>query len=128
MEYIYRRILLQEFQEEFCDIYHTVGFIHNDQTAGTHHGADGDEGCRNRSGYQSALPGYIRRTDHRSVLLLNFFAIRMPPPISSDDLAQGSTHRDLYEAGVVDLTAQCKYLGSFDSSVPMEETIPDRLR
>ena len=32
-----------KLQEELRDIYHTGIFVHNDQTAGAHHGADGDQ-------------------------------------------------------------------------------------
>ena len=35
--------IYREFQEKFGDIHHTRLFIHNDQTAGAHHGADGDQ-------------------------------------------------------------------------------------
>ena len=101
-----------EFQEEFCDIYHTVGFIHNDQTAGTHHGADGDEVvvidrdikvlCRDTSAGRAA-----------GLCCFELLAIRDAAADLFDDLAQSGTHWDLYEAGVVDLAAQRKYLGSF---------------
>ena len=42
-----------------------------------------------------------------------FLAIRDAAADLFDDLAQSGTHWDLYEAGVVDLAAQRKYLGSF---------------
>ena len=36
-------LIYRELQEEFGNIYHTGIFIHNDHTAGSHHGADGDQ-------------------------------------------------------------------------------------
>ena len=35
--------LHSKFQEEFGNVYHTVILIHNDQTAGAHHGTDGNQ-------------------------------------------------------------------------------------
>ena len=32
-----------EFQEELRDVHHTGGVVHDNQAAGTHHGADGDQ-------------------------------------------------------------------------------------
>ena len=36
-------LINREFQEELGDVHHAGVLVHDDQAAGTHHGADGDE-------------------------------------------------------------------------------------
>ena len=69
-------------KEELCDIDHAGRFIHNDEAAGAHHGADGDEAviidrCIDE-GRRDAAAG---RT--AGLCSLELVAAGMPPPISS---------------------------------------------
>src|SRR5699024_6534017 len=100
-----------EFQEELGDVHHTVILIHNDQTAGTHHGTDGKQVVivngdvemlsRNTSAGRTA--GLCR---------LEFLSVGNSAADLLDNLPQGGSHRDLHQTGIVNLSAQSEYLGS----------------
>ena len=100
-----------KLQEELGDINHTVCFIHNNQSAGAHHGADGNQVvivngnivmlCRDTSAGRSAGLGS-----------LEFLSVGNAAADLFDNLAKGGTHGDFHQTGIVNLTAQCKYLCS----------------
>ena len=55
-----------KFQEEFRDVYHTGVFVHDDQTAGAHHGTDRDQVVIVDRGYRNDKLEYSRRMGRRS--------------------------------------------------------------
>ncbi len=101
----------REFEEELRDIDHAGVLVHYDESARAHHRADGnevvvvdggvDERCRDAA---------TRRTSGLSCL--EFFAVRNAAADLLDNLAKGSTHRDLNESGVSDLSAEREDLSS----------------
>ena len=120
-----------ELQEELCDIDHAVILIENDETAGTDHAADLCEAVvidadvivlsRDASAGRTA-----------GLCSLKLLAVRDAAADFLDDLAERGAHRDLNEAGVLDLAAECKDLGALCSlgthgSIPLC-TLEDDLR
>ena len=104
--FIYRKL-----QEELGDIYHTGILIHDDKSAGSHHGADGDQIvivyghvkvlCRDTSAGRAAGLGCLE------LLTLGDAAADL-----LHDLPQGGSHGDLHQSCVVYLSAQGEDLGS----------------
>ena len=100
-----------KFQEELGDIHHAGVLVHDDQTAGAHHRTDGDQVVvvdggideRSRDAAAGGASG-LRR--------LEFLAVRDAATDILDDLPQGGAHRDLHQAGVVDLAHQAEDLGA----------------
>ena len=102
----------RKFKEEFGDIDHTGIFIHNDQTAGAHHGADADQVVvidrnidmfsRNTSAGRAAGLGCLK-----------LLAVRNTAADIFNNGAQCRTHRHLHKTCVVDLTINGKYLRAF---------------
>src|SRR5208283_365961 len=105
------RLVVGELDEELGDIHHAGVFIHNNHSARTHHRAhflqalviDGkiDELAGDATARRSACL-------HRLELLL----VGNAPADLVDDVAQGDAHRDLDQAGVVDLSDQGEDLGA----------------
>ena len=100
-----------EFKEELRDVNHTVVFVHNDQTAGAHHGADRGEvivvdgSVDERSG---------DTTTGRTTGLSSFELLAAGNAAADffNNFSEGSTHRNFNETGVGDLTAESEYLGT----------------
>ena len=102
----------RELQEEFCNVDHTVVFVHNDQTAGTHHGADCDQVIvidRNII----VVDGNTSAGRTAGLCCLESFAVRDAAADLLDDFTESGSHLDLYKTSVVDLAAQCEDLCSF---------------
>jgi len=104
-----------KFKEEFRNVDHTVVFVHDDQTAGTHHGADlgqviiVDGGIDEGSGDTTA-----GRTAGLSSF--EFLAVRNAAADFFNDFSERGTHGDFNETCVGDLTAESEYfctLGGF---------------
>ena len=103
--------LYRKFKKKFGNIHHTVVFIHNDQAAGAHHGADGNQivivnGNIKMFGWDTAAGGAagLGRFEFLSVWNTASDLINNRP--------QRSSHGNFYQPRVVDLAAQGKYLGS----------------
>ncbi len=105
------RFIHCEFKVELGDVNHAVIFIHDNHTAGSHHRADGlkafvvdrriKECRRNTSaGRASGLRGF------------KFLAAGNTAADIVDDVAQGRSHRDFNQTGVVDFAGQREHLGS----------------
>ena len=87
-------LLHRKFQEEFGDVYHTVVFIEDNQAAGAHHRADGDQVvivdgdikmlCRDTAAGRPA--GLCR---------LELLAARDPAADLLHDFTQSRSHRNL---------------------------------
>ena len=100
-----------EFEEELGKVHHTGVFVHDDQTAGAHHGAcldevvvvdrGIDEGSRETSAGRTAGLGS-----------LELLAVRNAAADLLYDLTQGGAHRDFHKTGVLDLAAECEHLGA----------------
>ena len=98
-----------ELEEELREIDHAGVLVHDDKSAGAHHGADGDqvivvdrsidEGSGDTSAGRSA--GLSR---------LELLAVRDAAADVLDDFAEGGAHRDLDETGVGDLAAESEDL------------------
>ena len=100
-----------ELQEELRDVDHAVVFVHDDESAGTHDGSDlgevlivhldVDVRCGDTAAGRAAG---LRRFE--------FLAVRDTAADFFDDGAKGGAHRDLDEAGVLDLAAEGEDLGT----------------
>ena len=100
-----------ELQEEFRNVDHAVVFVHDDQTAGTHHGTDGDQVVIvNRDVIVLSRDAAAGRT--AGLRRFELLAVRDAAADVFDDLAQGRSHRDLHQTGVVDLAAEGEDLGA----------------
>ena len=95
----------REFQEELGDVHHTGGLVHDDQTAGAHHGADSDEVVVINRNVEmlgrNAAAGGAARLGRLELLSVGYAAADL-----LNDLAQGGAHGDLDQAGVIDLAAE----------------------
>ena len=100
-----------EFEEELGDIDHAVILVHDDESARTHHGADGDEVIVIDRRIDEVRGDAAARRAAR-LRRLELFAVGAAAADVVDDLAHGGAHRDLDEAGVVDLAAQREHLGA----------------
>ena len=104
-------LINSELKEELSHINHTGVLIHYDKTARTHHTADGgevivvnlgvDEACRDTSAGGTA-----------GLSCLELLTVGNTAADVINDLTEGSTHGDLNETGVLDLTAECEYLST----------------
>ena len=100
-----------KLQEKLGNIHHTGVLIHNDQAAGTHHRTYGDQII--------VVYGHIqmfrRNTSAGRASGLGRLELLPAGNASADlfhDLPQCSSHGDLHQTGVVDLSAQSEYFGS----------------
>jgi hypothetical protein len=101
-----------ELQEKLGDIHHTVVFIHDDQSAGAHHGADlqqvvvvdGDIHifCRDASAGRTAGLGSLELLPVGDAAADLF-----------DDGTESCSHGDFHQPGIIDLAAQGEDLGAF---------------
>ena len=100
-----------EFQEEFCDVDHTVIFVHDDQSAGAHHGTESgkvivchrriDMRCRNTAAGRAAR-----------LSRLEFLAAGNTSADIIDNFTQRGTHFDFHQTCIDDLSAYGEYLRS----------------
>ena len=100
-----------ELQEKLCDIHHTGVLVHNDQTAGAHHGTDGDQIVI----VYGHIQMFRRDTSAGGPAGLGRLELLPAGNASADlfhDLPQCSSHGYLHQPGVVDLSAQSEYFGS----------------
>ena len=105
-------LLHRKFQEEFGDVYHTVVFIEDNQAAGAHHRADGDQVvivdgdikmlCRDTAAGRPA--GLCR---------LELLAARDPAADLLHDFTQSRSHRNLNESCIMYFASQSEYLCAF---------------
>ena len=100
-----------ELEIELGDGRHARGFVHDDHTAGAHHGACSDEavvvdlgvevlGSEAAAGGTAGLHGF------------ELAAVLDAAADLVDDLTQGDAHGDLDQTHVVDLAGQSEHLGS----------------
>ena len=100
-----------EFKEEFRDINHTVVFVHDDETAGAHHGADrGEVIVVDRSIDKRCGDTAAGRTAGLSSF--EFLAVRNAAADFFNDFAEGGTHRNFYKTCVGDFAAESEYLSA----------------
>ena len=93
-------------------IHHTVILIHDNESAGTHHGADGEQVIivnrdievlsRDTSAGRSA-----------GLCCLELLAVWNAAADLVNNGAQCGSHGNFHKTGVVDLAAQGKYFGAF---------------
>ena len=94
-----------EVEEEARDIDHAVVLVHDDQTAGAHHRADGDQVVIvDRRVDQACGDAAAGRT--AGLRSLELSAVRDAAADLFDDLAERGAHRDLHKTGVGDLAAE----------------------
>ena len=100
-----------EFKEELRNVNHAVVFVHNDQTAGAHHGAD----CGEVIVVDGSVDEGSGDTAAGRTAGLSSFELLAAGNAAADffnDFSEGGTHGDFNETGVGDLTAECEYLGT----------------
>ena len=93
-----------KFKEEFGNVYHTVILIHNDQTAGAHHGTYGNQVVI----VNGDIKVFSRDTAAgRSAGLrrLELFAVWDAAADLFDHFTKRGSHRNFYQTGIVDLAA-----------------------
>ena len=101
----------RKVEEEARNVNHTGRFIHDDHTAGTHHGADlGQVVIVDREIQELCRDAAAGRTARLNSLEL--LAVRDAAADVIDDLAERGAHRDLNKTGVDDLSAECEDLGA----------------
>ena len=97
-----------ELKEELCKVYHTGILVHDDKSAGAHHGADGDKvivvnGCIYKACGDASAGGTAG---------LRRFELLAVGDTAADlfyDLTKGGTHRNLNKTGVGDLAAESEH-------------------
>ena len=100
-----------EFKEEFRNVNHAVVFVHNNQTAGAHHGAD----CGEVIVVDGSVDERSGDTTAGRTAGLSSFELLAAGNAAADffnDFSEGGTHGDFNETGVGDLTAEREYLGT----------------
>ena len=101
----------REVEEEARDVDHAGRVVHDDHTAGAHHSADLDQVVIiDRQIEILRRDAAAGRTAGLNGLKLS--AVRDAAADVIDDLAERGAHRDLNEAGVDDLAAECEDLGA----------------
>ena len=101
-----------EFEEEFGNVHHTGVLVHDDQSAGAHHGADGDQVVV-VDGHVHMLSGNAAAGGTAGLSRFEFLAVGDAAADLFDDLPEGGAHGDFHQAGVLDLAAQSEDLGAF---------------
>jgi len=100
-----------EFEEELSDVNHTCIFVHDDETAGTHHGTSLNEGVE----VDRSIDEFCRETSAgrtTGLSCLELLAVGNAAADFFNNFTESSTHGDFHETGVLDLTAESEYLGT----------------
>ena len=121
--------LAGEFQIELRDIHHTGVFVHDDQSAGAHHGTDLRE---------ALVVDRCVNMDRRNTAAGRTAGLRRLEPLAIgnasadlfDDLAERCAHGDFHQADVRDLAAEGEHLGALgglgtDRGIPLRSLEDD---
>ncbi len=100
-----------EVEEELSDINHTVVLVHDDKTAGADHSADRCERIVIK-GNVDIFSRYASAGRSAELCSLELLAVCYAAADFIDNGGKRSTHGDLNETCVVDLTAESEYLGT----------------
>src|ERR1035437_8536139 len=105
-----------ELHEEAGHVHHARGFVHDDQAAGTHDGAD----ARQRVVIHRHIQELLRDAAAGGAAGLRRLesAVRNAASYIEEDLSQGSPHGHVDEARVDDLAGQREHLGSLTAGGP----------
>ena len=100
-----------EVEEELGHVDHAGVLVHDDEAAGAHHGADGDEVVVIDLGIDEAR-GDAAAGRTAGLGSLEGLAVGDAAADLIDDVPERGAHGDLDQTGVVDLAAQCEDLGA----------------
>ena len=101
-----------EVQEEPGHVHHAGGFVHDNQTAGSHHGAGADQGVI-VNGQIKLLRGQTAAGRTAALYRFELLAVLNAAGNIEHDFPQGNAHGHFRQTGFVDFACQAEYLAAF---------------